>query len=176
MHLPDALWAYRKSPKSATSFSPFSLVYGTEVVSPAEIMTPSLRVMQMQEKEKEGEVFAAERFENLEELDEKREEAQEHSHRYRQKMTEAYGRMTKERVFTEGQLVLKVADCQARSGRTIQVCTKMGGTPCNKRSASKWVLSPNSNGWQGLDGPCQWKMAEALFCLEKEVMWLTTFP
>ena len=79
MHLPDALWAYRKSPKSATSFSPFSLVYGIEVVNPAEIMTPSLRVMQMQEKEKEGEVFASERFEDLEELDEKREEAQERS-------------------------------------------------------------------------------------------------
>ena len=64
----------------------------------------------MREKEKEGEVFAAERFEDLEELDEKREEAQECSRRYRQKMTEAYGRMTKERVFAEGQLVLKVAD------------------------------------------------------------------
>ena len=47
VHLPDALWAYRNLPKSATSFSPFSLVYGTEVVSPAEIITPSLRVMQM---------------------------------------------------------------------------------------------------------------------------------
>ena len=95
MNLLDALWAYRKSPKSATGFSPFSLVYGTKVVSPAEIMTPSLRVMQMQEKEKEGEVFAAERFESLEELDEKREKAQERSRRYRQKMTEAYGRMTR---------------------------------------------------------------------------------
>ena len=110
MHLPDALWAYRKSPKSATGFSPFSLVYETEVVSPAKIMTSSLRVMQMQEKEKEEEVFTAERFENLEELDEKREEAQEHSRRYRQKITESYVRMTKERVFAEGQLVLKVAD------------------------------------------------------------------
>ena len=55
----------------------FSLVYRTEVVSPVEIMTPSLRVMQMREKEKEGEVFIAERFEDLEELDERREEAQE---------------------------------------------------------------------------------------------------
>ena len=75
-HLPDALWAYRKSSKSATDFSPFSLVYETEVVSPAEIMTSSLRVIQMREKEKEGEVFAAERCEDLEELDEKREKAQ----------------------------------------------------------------------------------------------------
>ena len=79
MHLPDAFWAYRNSPKSATDFSPFSLVYGIEVVSLAEIMTPSLRVMQMQEKEKE--VFVAEIYEDLEGLDERREEAQEHSHR-----------------------------------------------------------------------------------------------
>ena len=75
MHLPYALWAYRNSPKSATGFSPFSLVYETEVVSPAEIITPSLRVMQMQEKEKEEEVFVAERCEDLEGLDEKREKA-----------------------------------------------------------------------------------------------------
>ena len=46
----------------------------------------------------------------LEGLDEKREKAQERNRRYRQKMTEAYGKMTKERVFAEGQLVLKVAD------------------------------------------------------------------
>jgi len=45
-HLLDALWAYRSLPKSATRFSPFSLVYGIEVVSLAEVMIPSLRVMQ----------------------------------------------------------------------------------------------------------------------------------
>ena len=37
-------------------------------MSPAKIMTPSLRVMQMREKEKEGEVFAAERFETWKNL------------------------------------------------------------------------------------------------------------
>ena len=109
-HLLVALWAYRKSPKSATGFSPFFLVSGTEVVSPAEVMTPSLKVMQMQGKERKGEAFAAKMCEDLEGLDEKKEEAQECSRRYRQKITEAYGRMTKERVFAEGQLVLKVAD------------------------------------------------------------------
>ena len=44
--LPDALWAYRSSPKSATRFSPFSIVYAIEMVSPTEVMIPSLRVMQ----------------------------------------------------------------------------------------------------------------------------------
>ena len=68
-YLPDALWAYQSSPKSATGFSPFSLVYGTEVVSPSEVMIPSLRVMQMRKKEKEKEVFKAERCEDLEVLD-----------------------------------------------------------------------------------------------------------
>ena len=52
-HLSDAIWAYKKSPKSAIGFSPFSLGYVTEAVSPAEVMTPSLRVMKIQGKEKE---------------------------------------------------------------------------------------------------------------------------
>ena len=43
-----------------------------------------------------------ERCEDLEGLDEKRAEAQKRSCRYRQKMTEAYSKMTKERVFAEG--------------------------------------------------------------------------
>ena len=64
----------------------------------------------MRKKEKEKEVFMAERCEDLEGLDEKKEEAQEYSCRYRQRMTEAYGRTIKERLFTEGQLVLRTAD------------------------------------------------------------------
>ncbi|XP_075669808.1 uncharacterized protein LOC142639531 [Castanea sativa] len=114
MHLPDALWAYINSSKSATGFSPFSLVYGTEVISLAEIMTPYLQVMQMKEKEKEKKVFVVEKYEELEGLDEKREEAQEHNRRYRRRMIEAYGRMTKERVFAEGKIVLKVTDYVGR--------------------------------------------------------------
>ena len=70
-HLPNAFWAYRKSPKSAPGFSPFSLVYGTEAVSLAEVMTSSLRVMQIQGKEKDEEAFTVERREDLEELGER---------------------------------------------------------------------------------------------------------
>ena len=43
-------------------------------MSPVEVI-PSLRVIQMRKKEKEKEVFMVERFEDLEGLDEKREEA-----------------------------------------------------------------------------------------------------
>jgi len=59
-------------------------------MSLAEVMTPSLRVMLMQEKEEEKEVIAAERYEDLDGLNERREKAQERNHRYRQRMTEAY--------------------------------------------------------------------------------------
>lgn len=79
-------------------------------MSLAEVMTLSFRVMQMQKKEKKKGVFTTERCEDLEGLDEKREEAQEYSCRYRQKMIEAYSRITKERVFAKGQLVLKAID------------------------------------------------------------------
>ena len=109
MHLLDALWAYRSSPKSTTRFSPFSLVYGMEVMSLAKVMIPSLRVMQARKKEKKKEVFTAERYEDLEGLDEKREEAQEHSCRYRQMMTKAYGETIKERLFAKRQLILRIA-------------------------------------------------------------------
>lgn len=52
----------------------------------------------------------AERYEDLEGLDEKKEEAQECGHGYRQKMAEAYGKTIRERVFVEGQLVLRTSD------------------------------------------------------------------
>ena len=42
-------------------------------------MIPSLRVMQTRKKEKEKEIYMAEMCEDLEGLDEKREEAQERS-------------------------------------------------------------------------------------------------
>ena len=81
-----------------------------EVISLVEVMIPSLRVMQARKKEKEKEVFVAERCEDLKGLDRKRKEAQECGHKHKQKITEAYGRMTKERVFAKEQLVLKTID------------------------------------------------------------------
>ena len=40
-HLTDVLWACRSSVKTATRFSPFSLVYGTEAISPVELVVPT---------------------------------------------------------------------------------------------------------------------------------------
>ena len=46
----------------------------------------------------------------MEGLDERREKAKECSRRYKQRMVEAYRKTIKERVFSEGQLVLRTTD------------------------------------------------------------------
>jgi hypothetical protein len=40
----SALWAYRTSVKTTTSFSPFQLVYELEAVLPIECQIPSLKL------------------------------------------------------------------------------------------------------------------------------------
>jgi hypothetical protein len=57
-HLADVLWAYRSSPKTATGFTPFSLVYGIDTISPTELVVPSPRVMQESELEVDASVEA----------------------------------------------------------------------------------------------------------------------
>lgn len=42
--VPHVLWAHRTMPKSSTGESPFSLVYGSEEVIPAEIGVPTCRI------------------------------------------------------------------------------------------------------------------------------------
>ncbi|KAL0433996.1 UNVERIFIED_CONTAM: hypothetical protein Slati_2733900 [Sesamum latifolium] len=44
------LWAYRTTPRGSTGESPFSLIYGTEAIIPAELGIPSHRVMHFSEE------------------------------------------------------------------------------------------------------------------------------
>nr|XP_009798646.1 PREDICTED: uncharacterized protein LOC104244841 [Nicotiana sylvestris] len=39
----EVLWAYRTTPKKSTGETPYSSVYGTDVVIPVEVGEPSLR-------------------------------------------------------------------------------------------------------------------------------------
>jgi ribonuclease HI len=109
-HLADVLWAYRGSPKTATSFTPFSLVYGTDVISPPELLVPSPRILQGTELEADVEMCAEARVADLESLDEARELALARSLRYHQKLANAYGKTVHTRIFSQGQMVLKTAD------------------------------------------------------------------
>ncbi|KAL0408305.1 UNVERIFIED_CONTAM: hypothetical protein Sradi_1764900 [Sesamum radiatum] len=52
--LTSVLWAYRTTSRGFTGESPFSLVYGTEAIIPAELGIPSHRVMNFSEEHNEN--------------------------------------------------------------------------------------------------------------------------
>ena len=114
-HLADVLWAYRSSPKTAIGFTPFSLVYGTDTISPTELVVPTPRVLQGSDLEVDANICAEARMADLEGLDESRELARLKSQHNYQKMANAYGKTLKVRIFAKGQLVLKATDF-VRSG------------------------------------------------------------
>ncbi|XP_071727579.1 uncharacterized protein [Rutidosis leptorrhynchoides] len=47
--LPNVLWAHCTTPKGATNETPFSLVYGSEAVIPAEINVPTMSIASFDE-------------------------------------------------------------------------------------------------------------------------------
>ena len=68
--LPFALHGYRTSVRTSTGATPFSLVYGMEVLLPVEVEIPSLRVI-METKLSETE-WVQNRFDQLNLIEEKR--------------------------------------------------------------------------------------------------------
>ena len=73
--------------KTATGFSPFSLVYGTEAISPVELVVPTLRVIL---EESQVDTNNERRLANLEGVEKERELAKRRSQRYQQRMARAY--------------------------------------------------------------------------------------
>ena len=68
--LPFVLHGYRTSSRTSTGATPFSLVYGMEVVLPVEVQIPSLRIMK-EEDLGEGKWIQT-RLDQLDLIDEKR--------------------------------------------------------------------------------------------------------
>uniref|UniRef100_A0A2N9FW41 Integrase catalytic domain-containing protein n=1 Tax=Fagus sylvatica TaxID=28930 RepID=A0A2N9FW41_FAGSY len=91
-HLADVLCAYQSSPKTAIGFTPFSLVYGTDTISPTELVVPSSRVMQGSELEEDANMCNEAQMVDLEGLDEVRELAKARSQRNYQKMANVYSK------------------------------------------------------------------------------------
>ena len=109
-HLLETLWAYQSLSKTATGLSPFFLVYGTEAVSPVELLVPTPRVIHGQETDVNATTCAEIRTTDLETLEEIWNFAYNRTRRYQQQMANAYNKATKSRVFVKGQMVLKAAD------------------------------------------------------------------
>ncbi|KAL0427859.1 UNVERIFIED_CONTAM: hypothetical protein Slati_2960700 [Sesamum latifolium] len=123
--LTSVLWAYRTTPRGSTGETPFSLVYGTEVIIPAELGIPSHRVMNFSEECNENLLR-----ENLDLIEELREKAFLRIQRYKNIMINSYkkSKITTSRRFGATKGRRPKANRQARSylGRTIQVTSVIG--------------------------------------------------
>ena len=109
-HLLETLWAYRSSAKTTTGFSSFSLVYGTEAISPVELLIPTLRVVHDQEIEMSVATYAECKVSDLETLEEPRNLALSRIQWYQRQMANRYNKVMKDRTFVNGKMVLKAAD------------------------------------------------------------------
>ena len=101
-YLPEVLWAYRTTQKSATRETPFALAFGTEAVAPVEVGIKSPRV-ELASEEQNDEALRL----NLELLDEKREQVQQRTEEYQRKTARYYNQRVKPISYVPGDLVLK---------------------------------------------------------------------
>ena len=100
-----ALHGYRTSVRTSTGATPFSLVYGIEVVLPFEVEIPSLRVS-METKLEEAE-WVKVRYDQLNIIEEKRLATVCHGKLYQKRMKKAFDKKVHPREFHEGDLVVK---------------------------------------------------------------------
>jgi hypothetical protein len=101
--LPAVLWSLRTTPNKATGFTPFFLVYGTEVVIPTDIVFDSPHVTMYTEVEaKEA------REDGIDLLEESRLLALSRSTIYQQSLRRYHNKKIKPCSFREGDLVLRL--------------------------------------------------------------------
>ena len=101
-YLPEVLWAYRTTQKSATRETPFALAFGTEAVAPVEVGLKSPRI-ELEIVEHNDEALRL----NLDLLDEKREQVLRCTKDYQRKIARYYNQKVKPRSYMPCDLVLK---------------------------------------------------------------------
>ena len=74
-----------------------------------ELVIPTPRVVLEESQEENEDANNEKRLADLEGVEEERELAKKRSQRYQQRMTRAYAQAIRPRIFTEGQLVLRMA-------------------------------------------------------------------
>ncbi|KAL0386594.1 UNVERIFIED_CONTAM: hypothetical protein Slati_4545300 [Sesamum latifolium] len=110
--LTSVLWAYKTTPRGSMEESPFSLVYGTEAIIPAELGIPSHRVMHFSE-----ECNSYLLKESLDLIEQLREKAFIHTQRYKNIMINSYNKRVKAWSFQVGDLVLQRVDTLKQVGK-----------------------------------------------------------
>ena len=101
-YLPEVLWAYRTTHKSATQETPFALAFGVEAMALIEVGLKSPRV-EFANAEHNEEIFRL----NLDLLEEKREQVLRRTKDYRRKTAKYYDRRVRPKSFKPDDLVLK---------------------------------------------------------------------
>lgn len=139
--LPNVLWAYRTSARSGTKETPFKLAFGTDVLHPVEVGSPTYRVLNFDE-EANNEGLQT----NRELIDEVRNEAVANMDSYKEKTTEFFARKTRIRKFEEGDLVLRAMEA-SDPRHTGKLMPKWEGP-----YKIKHVLRPRSYKLERLDG------------------------
>ncbi|KAK1581994.1 hypothetical protein Q3G72_010826 [Acer saccharum] len=100
--LPEILWSYRTTPRRSTGETPFSLVYGSELVIPIKTRLATARSEDPNEEQNNLELS----FE-LDHLDEHQDRAALRIHSYQQQVTRHYNKKVRARVFKLNDWVLR---------------------------------------------------------------------
>ncbi|XP_026383884.1 uncharacterized protein LOC113279408 [Papaver somniferum] len=107
--LPMELWVYRAAPRSSTGVSPYSLVYGADAILPSDIKIPSARIAAASGVQWNEAEASSSRIAELDTLDSRRVKAEEHAQAFINRISRAYDKAVKPRVFKIGDLVLNTA-------------------------------------------------------------------
>ncbi|XP_021822576.1 uncharacterized protein K02A2.6-like [Prunus avium] len=101
--LPEALWAYRVSKRSATGTSPYALTYGHDAIVPMELKVRSLRVNEQPGEERND--YAQAMAQESEDLEQSRLDAYNLMQAQKQIAARACNRKVKQKTFAKGDLV-----------------------------------------------------------------------
>ncbi|KAL0433293.1 UNVERIFIED_CONTAM: hypothetical protein Slati_2663600 [Sesamum latifolium] len=106
------LWAYRTTSRVSSRETPFSLVYGSEALIPAEIVEPTIRMTQYEEQDNN-----TARLLDLDLIEEQREITRMRLKNYKRRIVRSYNSTVKERTFQVGELVLQKIKVQRPVGK-----------------------------------------------------------
>ena len=120
-YLPEVLWAYRTTRKSATQETPFALAFSTEAVAPIKIGLKSPRI-ELASVEHNEEALRL----NLDLLDENLDQVLKRAEDYQRKTARYYDRKVKPMSYKPGDLVFKKDSACEEKSDTWKIRAQLG--------------------------------------------------